>query len=179
MSTKSHQVLTVALAAGLLAGCSNKDFDESAALQQLQAAPVELDGEQVTLTRDQVACGERDDLWVVLPESGNRAVGRLTDRGRALGFSDDLHIGDPGMNLPYGQIRGNFSLHASDTHIQDVDERTKIVDAKIGVVLDHGCLKRPAPALMGLHHGRFSTVDNPTFQFRRHGDTWQLDGLVH
>ena len=179
MTRMCHRVLLVVWAALLLGACSEGPFDEYAALLQIQAQPVQLDGEQVTLTGDQITCGERDDLWVVLPEGAGRSMARLTDRGRALGFSDNIHMGDPGISFPYGQIRGKFPLRAANPHMKDVDERTKIVDARIQVVMDGACLKKSPPTLMGLHHGEFTTLDNPTFEFRLHGEEWRLAGLVH
>ncbi len=167
------------LAALLLGSCAEGPFDEYAALLKIQAQPVELDGEQVTLSGEQITCGERDDLWVVLPEAAGRSVARLTDSGRALGFSDDIHMGDAPINVPYGQVRGKFQLRVSNPHMKDVDDHTKIVDAKILVAMDTKCLKNSPPALMGLHHGEFTTLDNPTFEFRLHGEEWRLEGLVH
>jgi hypothetical protein len=173
------RALPVVLAALALAACSEGPFNEYSATIKLQAKPIQLDGEQVVITPEQVTCGEKDELWIVLPQGNNRAIGRLNDSARALGFSDDIHIGDPGFRNPYAQIRGEFPVSVTEVRMRDLDATTKQIEAKTSVVIDHSCFKNPKPLLMGLRLGQFSETDNPAYHFRLHGETWDFEQLVH
>lgn len=179
MTLTLPKVLAVALAGLALTGCAEAPFDANGAAAQIQSKPLELDGEQVILTSEHVACGEREDLWVVFEQGGGRSVARLNESGRKLGFTDDIHIGDPGIHFPYAQIRGSFPVQPTGPRLKDFDEKTKMLESKIGVVMDHPCLQNPLPVLMGLRHGQYSASETPNFRFRLRGENWEFDQLVH
>jgi outer membrane murein-binding lipoprotein Lpp len=177
--THTSKVLAVVSAGLLLAGCAEPPFDANVAAMQVASQEVELDQEQVLLTMEQVQCGEREELWTVFDLGAGRSVARMTKRGTGLGFTDDIHIGDPGIGAPYGQVRGKFALQPANPRLREIDEKTKMLEAKTRVVMKHPCLETPPPVLMGLRHGQFSPSETPNFRFRLRGGDWVFDQLVH
>jgi hypothetical protein len=166
----------VAAAALLLCGCSDGEFGEGTVRGVLESHPRQLDNEQVTLSQGQVDCGSHEDLWTVESTGTERWIAKLTQKGRDLHFVDDIRIGDQPM--PYTQVHGQFSLTLmSISSIRDQDPQTKVVDAKVGVKIDHSCFSTPV-MLMGVHKGEF-TADYPArFQLVNDGG-WQLDRILH
>jgi len=160
----------------MLAGCGPGGFDPNGVLQ---SRPVRLDGEQVILNQMQVDCGAREDLWNIAPMGVDRAVARLTQKGRDLQFSDDVQIGDLGIGAPYAQIHGSFSVRVLQMgSIRDEDEFTKVGDAKVGVKIDHSCFQSNLPVLLGIRHGKFDPSANPVFRFKLDGE-WLVDQVLH
>jgi hypothetical protein len=160
-----------------LPGCSNGPFDGSRVRYLIESKPVTLDGEQVQLTDSMVQCGQKAELWELEPLSGGRSIGRLLPAGMKLKFSDDVQIGE--MRNPYAQVRGDFSLTLLELQdIRDEGPTTKIVDARVGVRIDHSCFQTP-PLLMGVRHGRFTQDYQPRFQFTLVNDDYQYDSIVH
>ena len=85
-------------AAGLvLLGCN--DFNDGKTRSIIESNPVRLDAEQVTLTQQQVDCGVKADLWDSPVQTNDRSVARLTDKGRALKFYEDVQKEDPQGSL--------------------------------------------------------------------------------
>jgi len=124
-------------------------------------------------------CGARDDLWNISPLGDGRTVGRLTQKGRDLHFGDDIQIGDPVVGMPYAQLHGSFSLKMYRAgSIRDVDEWSKLADAKVGVKIEHSCFEANPLVLMGIRHGQFDLTVNPVFRFKMDQE-WQLDQVVH
>jgi hypothetical protein len=159
----------------LLTGCSNGEFGEEQVRQILTGTPKSLDGEQVMLTLEQVNCGEREDLWN-LETQGETSLGRLTPKGQALGFADDIRIGE--QRFPYTQLRGQFPLQVLQMNsIRDEGAKVKIVDVKVGVTINHLCFNQ-APVLMGVKKGQFSQDVLPRFQLALNSD-WEYDRLLH
>lgn len=159
-----------------LAACGGGGFDPAGILE---SRPVQLDGEQVTLNAEQVDCGAREELWIVSPLGEGRAVARLTPKGRNLQFSDEVQVGDPAVGVPYAQVHGSFSVKVMQSgSTRDEDAFTKLVDAKIGVKIDHPCFQSSLPVLMGIRHGQFSPAANPVFRFKLDGE-WLVDQVVH
>src|SRR6185312_14853638 len=106
-----------------LGGCGSGEFSPNGTLE---SRPVQLDGEQVVLDQGQVDCGAHEELWDIAPLGDGRSVGRLTQKGRDLQFSDDVQIGDPVVGVPYVQIHGTFSLRVNQTgSVRDEDEWAK------------------------------------------------------
>ena len=163
-----------------LCSCGNKeDFDGGRAKEILEAAPVNMDGEQITLTSTQFDCGVQDDLWEhPMQFSPERSTARLDQKGRDLRFSDDV-VMEPNRQ-PYVQVRGAISLQVDDvSNIRNGDENgTKLVDAKAGARVQHSCFPNPLP-LMGVKKGNFQADVLPTFQFRLRDDGWHVEKLVH
>ncbi|MCU1335159.1 MAG: hypothetical protein JWO19_740 [Bryobacterales bacterium] len=160
----------------ILAGCGSGGFDPNGGLE---SRPLRLDGEQVMLEPGQLECGAREDLWIVGPVSDGRAVARLTQKGRDLQFNDDVQIGEPGIIVPYVQVRGSFSLKVLQMgSIRDEDAFTKLADAKVGVKIDHSCFQNNLPVLMGIRHGHFDQSTNPVFRFKLDGE-WLMDQVIH
>ena len=160
--------------------CANKaDFDEGAAKDILEANPVNLDGEQVTITTMQLDCGVQSELWETPAQvSKDRTTARLTPKGRDLNFGDDPAI-EPNFHLPYAQVRGSFSLAVDGVSaIRDGQEGIKLVDAKAGIKLQDACFPTALP-IMGVKHGEFREDTPVSFQFHKADDGWHLDKLVH
>ena len=160
-------------------GGSKEDFDGGKAKGILEAAPVNMDGEQVTLTSMQVDCGVQEDLWERPTQfSTERNTARLDQKGRDLRFNDDV-VMEP--NRPaYIQIRGAISLQVDDvSNVRDGEENgTKLVNAKAGARVQHSCFAAPLP-LMGVKKGNFQADVPPTFLFRLQNDGWHAEKLVH
>ena len=160
----------------MLAGCGGGGFNLAGILQ---SRPVRLDGEQVALDLSQVECGTHEDLWNISPLGDGRSVGRLTQKGRDLQFSDDVQIGDPVVGVPYAQLHGSFSVRVNQTgSVRDEDEWSKQGDAKVSVKIDHRCFQSNPPVLMGVRHGQFDPSANPAFRFKLDGE-WQVDHILH
>ena len=159
-----------------LTGCGGGGFNPAGVLE---SRTVRLDGEQVVLDQGQVDCGAREDLWTITPMGDGRALGRLTSKGREIQFSDDVQIGDPVVGTPYAQIHGMLPVKVLQTgSVRDEDEWTKLVDAKVGVAINHSCFQANPPALMGIRHGQFDASANPVFRFKMDQD-WTVDKIVH
>lgn len=163
------------LLAGLvLAGCGG-GFDPNGVVE---SRPVRLDGEQVVLDLGQVECGAREDLWTISRLDESRSVGRLTQKGRDLQFSDDVQIGDPGIGVPYVQIHGSFPVKVMRMGtILDEDGYTKLANARAGVKIAHSCFPNPL-TLMGIRHGQFDQSTPPIFRLKLDAD-WHVDQVIH
>ncbi|PYT17661.1 MAG: hypothetical protein DMG59_06740 [Acidobacteria bacterium] len=165
-------------AAGLvLLGCN--DFNDGKTRSIIESNPVRLDAEQVTLTQQQVDCGVKADLWDSPVQTNDRSVARLTDKGRALKFYEDVAVAEPGYRQPFVQVRGDFMLGVLEilNTTDGRDKYTKLVETKVGVKIDHPCFTTPLP-IMGLKKGMFSQDANPILRFRL-DNSWQLDRIVH
>lgn len=160
-----------------LGACGMGDFNEGKVKNIIEGSPMKMDAEYVTLTPAQVDCGAKEDLWDVPIQTGARSAARLTSKGRDLKFSDDVSIGD--MRLPYVQIRGDFMLAVAElTTMKDGPEKeTKLVETKLGAIIQHSCFPNPLP-MMGVRHGKFSQQDSPVLFFR-YNNGWQVEKLVH
>lgn len=170
------RILAIFPAFLLLAACGGNAFSPNGALE---SRPVQLDGEQVVLDQVQVDCGTREDLWMLAPLGDGRAVGRLTPKGRALQFSDDVQIADPNVGVPYVQIRGSFPVKVSQvSSIRDEDQFTKVAEVKATVAINHSCFQANPPSLMGIRHGQFDPSASPVFRFKLDGE-WMVDRIVH
>jgi len=162
------------------AGCS-KDFNGERVKSTLEAQPVNLDGEQVSLTGPQVECGVENELWERPSQvSQERTTARLSQKGRDLKFNDDVVYQDPNYRQPYVQVRGEFMLLVDDVpSIRDGDNGTKVVETKTLVKIQHSCFPNPLP-LMGIKKGNFSPDTPVKFQFHMNEDgSWKVDQLVH
>jgi hypothetical protein len=156
-----------------LVGCGDGEFNPAKALA---AGPRQLDGEQVVLTQAQLECGATEELWN-METQGDRSSGRLTAKGQALGFSDDIRVNE--QRNPYVQIRGSFPLSVSGiAAVRDEDPQTKVVEAKVGVVVDHACFHAPLP-MMGIRKGNFAQTAPARFQFALRSDYWEYERLLH
>jgi hypothetical protein len=160
----------------ILAGCGGGGFDPNGILE---SRPLRLDGEQVMLSGEELECGSREELWTVAPNGDGTAVARLTQKARDLQFGDDVRIGEPGITVPYAQLRGSFSVKVLQLgSIHDDDPFTKRADAKVGVKIDHACFQNYLPVLMGIRKGQFSPSTNPVFRFKMDGE-WTMDQILH
>jgi hypothetical protein len=169
------RLIFIAIFAVCLTGCGSSGFDSEAFTGILQSAPVNLSGEQVTLTQSQVDCGVHSELWD--PPSGLTA--KLTEKGRNLKFSDDIRVSDPEISVPYTQVSGSFPVQVSDvSRIRDADSGKKLADVKLGIVMRHECFATPLP-VMGVRKGKFTPDAAVVFQFQGSGKEWSLDKLVH
>jgi hypothetical protein len=179
----SFRVWIVGMASVCLTSCgwNSSEFSEGKARGMLEAKPVPLESEQVSLTRQQVDCGIGADLWDSPQKiSGERVVSRLNSAARNLKFSDDVAVEETGYRLPYAQVRGAFMLRVNEiTSIRDAKEPgVKIVEAKAGIKVNHSCLAAPLP-IMGVKHGTFSADVPASFEFSLQNDGWHVDGMIH
>jgi hypothetical protein len=177
----SRGLLAVAVGFGFaFCGCGSKeDFDGGKAKDLLESAPINLEGEQVTLTSMQFDCGVQEDLWEHPTQfSPDRSTARLDPKGRDLKFNDDV-VMEPSRQ-PYLQVRGALSLQVDDvSNIRDGPENgTKLADIKGGVKIQHTCFSNPLP-IMGVKKGNFQADTPATFQFRLRDDGWHVEKMVH
>ena len=178
MSCFPSKVLLFPLAL-ILSGCASADFSKNTAKSVLEANPVQLNGEQLLLSDEQLACGDREELWHLTQLGSGRAVGRLTDAGRALQLSDDVRVGEAGSVGPTVQVTGKFALRALQVpSLQDEGKRSKVVEAKTVVVVKHACFKQPLPTLLGIRRGVFTATANPIFRLRLR-ENWAVEELLH
>jgi hypothetical protein len=160
-----------------LAGCNNGPLDDSRVRYLLESGTIALNGEEVIVSQQQLECGVQSELWEIQTLGPGLAVGRLLPRGRELKFDDDVQLND--KRFAYTQVRGEFSVQLFDVQtIRDENARTKLVDAKVGVRIDHSCFQNPL-MLMGVRHGKFTQEFLPRFQFVQVNDDWQYDSVVH
>ena len=177
---RSLSAVVISLCLAFVACGDKNQFDEGVAKTILEANPVKLDGEQVTITPMELDCGVQSELWEAPAQvSQNRSTARLTSKGRELNFGDDLAI-DPNFHQPYAQVRGMFSLGVEGvSSIRDGETAgTKLVEAKAGVKLQDACFPNPLP-LMGVKHGVFREDTPVSFLFRQGEDGWHLENLIH
>jgi hypothetical protein len=169
------RLLFIAIAFLTLLGCGSSEFDEGAAKGQLEGAPQKLSSEQVTLSDGQVDCGAKNDLWS--PPSGNMA--HLEQKGRDLGFSDDVRLNDPDIHVPYIQVSGTFPVSVAEvSKLRSDGEKVKLAETKTGIVIANDCFAGPLP-LMGVRKGKFIPGAPVVFRFQGSGKEWSLDKLVH
>jgi hypothetical protein len=180
--TNSRVLLAAVLSYSIASfGCGNKnDFDGEKAKSILEANPVNLDAEQITLSPKQVDCGVQAELWErPIQASQQRTTAHLDPKGRDLKFNDDVAM-EPDFRQPYVQVRGAFQLEVAEvTAIRDGDENgTKVVEAKAGVKIPHSCFESSLP-IMGVKRGNFQQDTSAAFLFRLYEDGWRLERLVH
>ena len=180
----NFRVLMVVMPSLCLTSCggwNTSEFDEDKAQGMLEARPVPLEGEQVSLTQQQVQCGVGAELWDSPSDvSGDRVVSRLNSAARDLKFSDDVSVTETGYRQPYAQVRGAFMLQVVEiTSIRDSKQQgIKIVEAKAGIRVNHACLTTPLP-IMGVKRGSFKEDVPASFEFSLQDNGWHVDGIVH
>jgi hypothetical protein len=163
----------------LLAGCGSSEFNKDTAKEVIEANPVQLNGEQLLLTEEQVTCGNQQDLWHLTQLGSKKAIGHLTDKGRALQFTDDVRVGEQGAAGATVQVTGKFALRALQVpSLQNEGERSRVVEAKTVVVVNHECFKGSSPALLGVRRGEFTASANPMFRLKLRDD-WSVSELIH
>src|ERR1700722_1823736 len=155
-----------------LSACATPDFDEGAIKGQLEGAPQNLSGEQVTLTDQQLECGAKNELWD--PPNGN--VARLKQKGRDLKFSDDVRLNDPDIHRPYIQVSGSFPVAVSDVSKLRAENGYKLADVRLGITITNDCFTTPLP-LMGVRKGKFTPEAPVVFRFQGSGKEGTLDKL--
>ena len=106
-------------------------------------------------------------------------MARLTAKGRALKFDDDVVVSEAGYHLPFVQVRGTFSLGVAEITSTKAGPQpeTKLVETKVGIRIDDACFPAPLP-LMGLRRGQFSQEFSPVALFYN-DNGWQFDKFVH
>src|ERR1039457_1226822 len=155
---------------------SNNEFD---AKSILEADPVSLQGEQLTLSMKDVECGVQAELWDSPSQvSQQRTVARLNSKGRALNFSDDVTM--ELNSRPYIQVSGAFPLQVNEvTEVAEGSENnTKLVTAKVRVKIQHPCFQNPLP-VMGVKRGNFQHDRAASFLLRLNKDAWSVEKVVH
>jgi hypothetical protein len=169
-----------AVLSALLCGCGNSSFDEGRVAGVIRERPFNLESEEVTLTNSEVGCGVENDLWEAPVEAPDRMVARLTQKARDLNFTDDISIGETDYPQPHAQMRGNVALTLTQTlSIADGQEQgTKIVQARIQVVVPHPCFPAPLP-IMGIRRSRPAQGLAPTVEFGYTNDGWRLEKFIH
>ena len=169
-----HRILLISIAILGLSSCGTPGFDNDAVKGMLESTPLDLSNEQVILNDSQLDCGTKNDLW--LPPNGNMAT--LTDKGRALKFTDDIRLNDPDIHQPYTQVNGRFPVQVSDvSKVRDTDGG-KLADVKLGIVVTHECFTTPLP-LMGIRKGKFTPEAPVVFRFKGSDKEFTFDKLMH
>ena len=169
------------LVAAFTCGCGSNEFSTGVVKATMEGNPVTLEAEQVMLNAKQLECGSREGLWDPPRQIvTDRQTGRLTDKGRALKFDDDVTVGEAGNKQPYLQVRGQFPLRVTEiVSITDGPAADiKLVRAKVAVTIQHDCFPTPLP-LMGVRQGKFTQDTDPVFQFRVSNNVWNLERVVH
>jgi len=171
--------LTAVIACISMTACYNNVFDETAVYQHSSGQPLQFQSEQVSIKPEFLNCAVEAGLFENPEDTGSRTVAKLTDKGRALGFSDDVTIGDPGYGLPYTQVRGTFPVEFKEVvKIRDVEKGVKRVEAKAGVKISHECFRDPLP-LMGIRNGSIAENSPAAFEFDQYGDDWRMMNVLH
>jgi hypothetical protein len=167
----------IALLAALgCAGCSNKDFDEGAAIGLARVTAIKLNGEQVVLNERQIACGVEKDLWE--EPSGERKTAPILPKGQALNFYGDVVVNDGALGS-YAQVRGEFTLEPlPPLDIKDPKDGVKLVTGRAGVNVMNTCFGTPLP-LMGVKKGQFSPEAPVQMRYLFNGKDWEIDSVFH
>ena len=177
----SPSIAAMILTAGLAVfstGCAQTDFPPEKAQSLVEATPIRLDAEQVSLSLEQVECGVREDLWDSPVQLGERTVAHLNANGKALKFDDDVVVSEPGFNRPYVQVRGEFPAVLSAAVIHDDGQYGKKVEGKLGITIMHQCFNEPLQ-VMGVRKGKFNQDVSPTLAYSLDNKGWHFDKLVH
>jgi hypothetical protein len=170
--------MTAVIACLATTGCYNSVFDENTVFQHSSGLPLDLQSEQVSVRGDVLNCAVEAGLFETPTDVGSRTVAHLTDKGRALGFSDDVSIDDP-ARPPYTQIRGTFPVEFKEVlKIRDLEKGVKRVEARAGVKINHDCFKDPLP-LMGVRNGTIAENIPPAFEFDQYGSDWRMMNVMH
>jgi hypothetical protein len=178
--TLSSALLAATLCA-LSTGCGDPNaFDEGVAKGAAQAAPFQLDSEQVNMNPTQLACGANNDLWEAPVIGSDRTVSHLEQKGRDLNFTDDISSDELGHQWPYTQVRGKFPLQVDQViSIKDGEDKdTKIVQARVGIRIAEPCFDTPL-YIVGVRKGQYRDDLPATLQYERAGDGWHLTKIVH
>jgi hypothetical protein len=177
--TMSRSVWIAVVSSLVLAGCGEREFGEGKVRYQIETQKTQLDGEQVMLTRGQVDCGVQAELWEMEHLGRDQEFAKLNQSARDLGFGDDVQFSEVGASNPYVQIRGSFLLSLIQVNnIRTEGPQNKVVDAKIGVRINHPCFENPLPTLMGVKRGKFTATTDAALRFRLDND-WVYDQIVH
>src|SRR5260370_10999428 len=163
----------------LSASCVGTDFDEEKAKNIVEGKAFKLEGEQVSLTPDQVECGVRAELWEPRAEtSPGHSSCHLTQQGRDFKFSDDV-ITEPNFRLSYAQVKGEFALQGfSLVGVKNAPDGMKTGEFKVGATIHHPCFSRPL-LIMGVKKGVFREDAPVVFRFQLTPDGWAMDHLLH
>jgi hypothetical protein len=172
--------LATVIACFTLTACYNdKVFDTNTVYQRGSGQPLDFQSEQVSIRPEVLNCAVDAGLFESPQYVGSRTVAKLTEKGRALGFTDDVSIGEPGYDLPYTQIRGTFPVEFKKVvKIRDVEKGVKRVEAEAGVKIAHECFRDPLP-LMGIHNGNIAEDSPAAFEFDQYGDDWRMMNVLH
>jgi hypothetical protein len=165
----------------LSTGCGDPNaFDEGVAKGVAEAAPFQLDSEQVKINPTQLACGVNDELWDAPTDGADRSISHLQPKGRDLNFSDDVTSNETGHPNPYTQVRGKFPLQLDQVvSIRDGEDKdTKIVQAKIGIRVSEPCFDTPL-YIMGIRKGKYADDLPATLQYERYDVGWHLTKILH
>lgn len=182
VNSRGAFVAALFLAAIAIACKPSSEFSDDIARGAIEARPLTLEGEQVTLTDSQIQCGLQNEYWdPQVIASPDHSSSHLTQKGRELKFNDDLIIHDPSSRVPYIQVRGEFPISVdSVASIKDgEDKNNKLVEARAGIKIENPCFQERLP-LMGVKHGNFNADTPVTFHvhFDENGG-WLADKIVH
>jgi hypothetical protein len=163
----------------VMAACYNNLFDENTVMQMGSGQSLDIQSEQVSLSPEMLTCAVENGLFEAPNDTGSRTVARLLDKGRALGFSDDVTVYEPSNPLPYTQVRGKFPMEFKQVvSIRDVQTGVKRVEAKAGVRITHNCFTEPL-LLMGVRNGTIAQKNPAAFEFDQYGNDWRMVSVLH
>lgn len=170
-------MIVIALAAGCSA--ASEGLDESQAIQVGSGREIMLESEQVSILPEHVKCGVDNELFDPPEEIATRTVARLTQKGRDLGFSDDVTVKEVGFEMPYAQVRGTFQLEIRKVvNIKDANQGEKKVEAWAGVKINHACFPKTL-TIMGVKRGSQNQTQPAAFLYALDNGNWRLDKILH
>ena len=166
----------------LLTGCGDNSevaLNEGIVMSASNGQNVKFESEQVAMTPEQLACGVQNELFGEVDLSAPRKVAPLLERGRALGFTDDVSVGEYGRERPNTQVRGTFPVVIKQVvNIKDHQNGAKRVEVWAGLRIEHTCFGGPLQ-IMGVRRGALSEAAPAAFEFARAQGGWRLVQILH
>jgi len=182
MSTIELKFFVPALAMLLLCtGCgSDKEGPlDDGVVMSMNGQTVKFESEQVSMTPEQVTCGIQNELFGEIDQSASRKVAPLLERGRALGFTDDVSIGVTGRDRPNTQVRGTFPVEVNRVvNIREHGNGAKRVEVWAGLRVAHFCFAGPLQ-IMGVRRGELTGEAPAAFEFARAEEGWRVVQVLH
>ncbi len=164
-----------------LIGCGSNEeaLDAGRVISVSSGRKMKFESEQVAMNPEQMTCGIQNELFGEVDQSAARKVAPLLERGRALGFTDDVSVGEYGRDRPNTQVRGTFPLVVKQVvNIKDHPNGAKRVEVWAGVRIDHPCFSGPLQ-IMGVRRGALSETAPAAFEFAKAEEGWRLVQILH
>ena len=166
----------------LAGGCGSKEevaLDAGLVMAVSNGQNVKFESEQVAMNHEQLTCGIQNELFGEVDTNATRKVAPLLERGRALGFTDDVSLGAGGQDRPNTQVRGTFPLAVKQVvNIRDHEQGAKRVEVWAGLRIQHACFPGPLQ-ILGVRRGTLSDAAPAAFEFAKAEQGWRLVQILH